>query len=125
MQNRIKIEVSIGEAIDKLSILLIKLEMISSKEKLEHIKKEIDIIQKELLSIEISNELKEIKEINKKLWNVNEKRKKMIEDNIFDNDYLELTKQESILNDERFKIKQNINFKFDSFIQEQKSYGWS
>mgnify|MGYP003388528689 CR=1 FL=1 len=100
----IKCKISIGEYLDKLSILYIK-----SK----------DLIPEEPRELMMSDLMK----INEKMWNCNEKRKLKIEECEFDQEYLKLSIEESAENDRRFHIKQKINQFFDSEIKEEKSYG--
>ena len=122
---KIQLEISIGEAVDKLSILIIKKNKISCKSKLEHIQNEISSIEKSICHIDFKLSLDEIMPINEKLWEINDKRKKMIEIYELNEEFIELSIQESKINDTRFKIKQKIDIKFESYIQEQKSYNWA
>jgi hypothetical protein len=119
-----KIEVSVGEIVDKLSILRIKTLNIKDPEKLENIRKEYaylyDIVFTELnIDIEDFNELVFI---NNKLW--------VIEDDIrdkervkeFDEDFIFLARQVYRVNDERARYKKFINEKYGSDFVEEKSY---
>ncbi len=119
-----KIEVSIGEIVDKLSILQIKLENITDKDKLVNIKKEFDylynIVFKDLkMQLDDYNRLLAI---NKQLWDIeddirDEERAKRFEDK-----FIELARAVYVTNDERSRIKKDINIKYGSDFVEEKSY---
>lgn len=122
----IKCKISIGEYLDKLSILYIKRIKITDPSKLINVNKEIRELEKTLKLIpEEPRELmmSDLMKINEKMWNCNEKRKLKIEECEFDQEYLKLSIEESAENDRRFHIKQKINQFFDSEIKEEKSYG--
>ncbi len=118
------IEVSIGEIVDKLSILQIKLENITDKDKLVNIKKEFDylynIVFKDLkMQLDDYNRLLAI---NKQLWDIeddirDEERAKRFEDK-----FIELARAVYVTNDERSRIKKDINIKYGSDFVEEKSY---
>lgn len=123
---KITVSISVGEFLDKLTILWIKREMIHDPVKLGFINQEIqelepvfDMLGKGLFVELVINQLHEV---NRKMWNVNERRKSLLASGIFDEEYLNLTKEESLLNDSRFRIKQQINDHFGSEIKECKSY---
>jgi hypothetical protein len=121
----ISIPVSIGEAIDKLSILQIKSEKITRPDKLRFILQEIQAIKEALSNLaDYENCLSELRKINLEMWDCNEERKTKINNKQFDKEYVELTIIESKVNDLRFEIKNKINQKFDSTLREQKSYNW-
>ena len=122
---KIMIQVSIGEYLDKVSILMVKQKRISDFEKLKFIKNELSVLKKWDQICLFNSELDELFEINSILWDINEKRKKMIELNIFDKEFIELSIQESKINDDRFLIKKKINEKSGSDFKEQKSYNWA
>ena len=119
-----KIEVSIGEIVDKLSILQIKLENIKDEEKLVNIKKEFnylyDIVFKDL-QIQL-DDYQRLLDINKQLWDIeddirDEERAKRFEDR-----FIELARAVYVTNDERSRIKKDINVKYGSDFVEEKSY---
>lgn len=124
--NNIKIPISIGELIDKLSILKIKLEKIDNEEKLNYIKNEFNLlmtISSEFLSNNTIKSLyEEIYEVNKKLWDVEDliRKKEILKE--FDYNFIELSRAVYITNDIRFNIKNKINEFTNSEIKEQKSY---
>jgi len=119
-----QIEVSIGEIVDKLSILQIKLENITDEDKLVNIKKEFnylyDIVFKDLkMQLDDYNRLLAI---NKQLWDIeddirDEERAKRFEDR-----FIELARAVYVTNDERSRIKKDINLKYGSDFVEEKSY---
>lgn len=118
------IEVSIGEIVDKLSILQIKLENIKDEEKLINIRKEFNylngIVFKDL-KIQL-DDYQPLLNINKQLWNIeddirDEERAKRFEDR-----FIELARAVYVTNDERSRIKKDINIKYGSDFVEEKSY---
>lgn len=118
------IEVSIGEIVDKLSILQIKLENITDKDKLVNIKKEFDylynIVFKDL-KMQL-DDYQRLLNINKQLWDIeddirDEERAKRFEDK-----FIELARAVYVTNDERSRIKKDINVKYGSDFVEEKSY---
>ncbi len=125
--NQILAEISAGELIDKITILEIKKEKIKDSQKLK-------IIDKELLSLKkTSNEkipdkskIKDLiitlKEINLKLWDIEENKRKAEKDKKFDDAFIQLSRDVYKSNDERAKIKLRINKTLGSNIQEVKSY---
>lgn len=119
-----KIEISIGEIVDKLSILQIKKNNIQDVIKLENINKEYDY-----LNDVVFNELKISKEdffnlvlINETLWDIEDKIRFKERDKEFDNDFIELARSVYFTNDKRAKIKKEINLKYGSLFVEEKSY---
>lgn len=123
----IEIPVSIGELIDKISILKIKLDQISQPEKKLNIKNELDILNEYYFKIknehlEIEKFLNELIKVNLEIWDLQEISKNKIINKELDLNYLEITTQIHNLNDLRFEIKKEINLSFNSEIIEEKSY---
>lgn len=119
-----KIEVSIGEIIDKFSILLLKKNKIFDARKLTNIENEFNYLE----SI-ITNELKidefditSLIEVNEKLWDIEDQIRKKEKEKNFDFEFIELARLVYITNDERAKIKKQINIKYNSNFKEEKSY---
>ena len=119
-----KIEISIGEIVDKLSILQIKKNNIEDIVKLENINKEYDY-----LNDVVFNELKISKEdffnlvlINETLWDIEDKIRFKERDKEFDTDFIELARSVYFTNDKRAEIKKEINLKYGSLFVEEKSY---
>jgi hypothetical protein len=119
-----KIEVSVGEIVDKLSILQIKTGMIKDQEKLANVKKEYnylsDIVFDEL-KIEQSDFFNLVV-INSKLWEIEDRIRNEERDQEFDQDFIELARSVYFTNDERAEIKKSINLKYGSYFVEEKSY---
>ena len=119
-----QIEVSIGEIVDKLSILQIKLENITDEEKLVNIKKEFDylndIVFKDL-KIQL-NDYNRLLNINKQLWVIEDDVRDKERAKRFDIKFIELARSVYVTNDERSYIKKEINIKYGSEFVEEKSY---
>ena len=125
--DKILAEISAGELIDKITILEIKKEKISNKEKLVEVNKEL-ISLNETLKKSISNESKisnfknDLKNINLKLWDIEDGKRSAEKNNKFDEKFIELARSVYKFNDERAKIKLAINNALGSNIKEVKSY---
>ena len=125
--DKILVEVSIGELLDKISILDIKKDKIKDETKLEHILNEYKILKEEYDN-KVKNDDKlsklytSLKEINSKLW-VIEDDKRLCEKNAdFGDEFIKLSRDVHFLNDERAKIKLEINIHTGSKIKEIKEY---
>jgi hypothetical protein len=122
----IKIPVSVGELIDKLSILHIKKIKISNPEKLEFITKEFELLYNMssyyLNDENISKYYHNLVEINLKLWEVEDEIRIIENIKSFDSKFVQLARQVYLINDERFSVKNMINELTDSEIREQKEY---
>lgn len=122
----VSIPVSIGELIDKLSILHVKIEKIKDENKLIFIKSEYNIIYeisyKYLQNEEISQIYKKLIETNLDLWDIEDKLRLMEKDKLFNNEFIELARSVYYTNDNRFLLKDKINNLLDSEIKEQKEY---
>jgi hypothetical protein len=119
-----EIEVSIGEIVDKLSILRIKKNNITDEEKLVNINKEYDYLYYKVfqeLKIE-SSDFYEMIMVNEMLWNVEDSIRKKEKNKEFDQDFIEMARSVYITNDRRAEIKKNINLKYNSTFVEEKSY---
>ena len=125
--NKILAEISAGELIDKITILEIKKLKISNKEKLIEIHKEL-ISLNETMAIFIPNEDKikkykeDLKNINLKLWEIEDGKREAEKNNDFGPEFIILARNVYKLNDERAKIKLDINNSLGSNIKEIKSY---
>lgn len=125
--NQIKVEVSYGELIDKITILQIKAEKINDQTKLENIKNELALLENSLLFLD--NEIqelpvlaKQLKEINEKLWDIEDAIRDKERLKEFDQSFIELARAVYRTNDMRYAIKKKINELLGSVIQEEKSY---
>ena len=125
--DKILVEVSIGELLDKISILDIKKDKIKDETKLEHILNEYKILKEEYDNkVKNDDELLKLytslKEINSKLW-VIEDEKRLCEKNAdFGDEFIKLSRDVHFLNDERAKIKLEINIHTGSKIKEIKEF---
>ena len=120
-----KIEVSIGEVVDKLTILDIKLEKMTNPRKLKNIRREYELLTKDLAEIKItseSNEFKNLRKVNLRLWEIEDKIRIKEYEQKFDDEFIKLARNVYYENDERAKIKKEINLKFGSELVEEKEY---
>ena len=120
-------EISTGELLDKISILEIKLEKIKDKENHEEINKEYKILKKAQNSnIEITEKIKylfnEIKNVNRNLWDIEDKLRICEKNKDFGENFIELARSVYLNNDKRSKIKFEINKILGSNIREIKQY---
>ena len=119
-----EIEVSVGEIVDKLSILRLKLLNITDSEKLKNVTKEYnylyDIVFNDL-KIE-SFDFDRMVNINKILWDVEDSIRDKEREKQFDSDFIEMARSVYITNDQRAEIKKEINIKYGSSFVEEKSY---
>ena len=125
--NKIIVEVSIGELLDKISILEIKQEKIKDTEKLKFVSNEHSILKKQLdKNIKTDNKLEELfqslKEINAKLWVIEDDKRQCEKDKNFGEKFIKLSRDVHFLNDDRAKIKLEINNHTGSVIKEIKEY---
>ena len=125
--NKIYAEISAGELVDKITILKIKKEKITNKEKLIEIKKELDSLTNTFnksikKNINFETFTKELKNINLKLWDVEDKKRELEKKQRFGKEFIELARNVYKFNDERAKIKLKINEALGSNIKEVKSY---
>ncbi|MCB9057395.1 MAG: hypothetical protein H6627_02445 [Calditrichae bacterium] len=120
-----KIEVSIGEVVDKLTILDIKLEKMTDRDKLKNIRKEYDLLKDDLAKMKItpdSTEFKDLRTVNLRLWEIEDKIRIKEYNQEFDEGFIKLARSVYYENDERAKIKKDINLKFGSELVEEKEY---
>ena len=125
--DKILAEISAGELIDKITILEIKKEKISNKEKLVEVNKELISLNETLKKsvndeTKILNFKKDLKNINLKLWDIEDGKRYAEKNNKFDEKFIQLARNVYKFNDERAKIKLAINNALGSNIKEVKSY---
>tara|TARA_B100000902_G_C27306931_1_gene916034 strand:- start:690 stop:1079 length:390 start_codon:yes stop_codon:yes gene_type:complete len=124
----IQINISVGELVDKITILQIKKEKITNLEKVKKASYELELLEKSLNSFKTSKtkELKvlmnELKIINKKLWGIEDDIRLLEKNKKFESGFIELARSVYITNDKRFEVKNKINKLFSSDIEEVKSY---
>ena len=118
--------ISLGELVDKISILIIKQKNITDETKRDHVKKELDFLQKTLMNYvqqeEINNYLENLININSKLWNIEDDIRECERKKLFDQTFIDLARSVYFTNDERAKVKNDINKTFGSELVEVKSY---
>ncbi len=125
--NKIIVEVSIGELLDKISILEIKQEKIKDSEKLKFINNEHSILKDQLeknvkSDDKLNNLYQSLKEINAKLWVIEDDKRQCEKDKDFGEKFIKLSRDVHFLNDDRAKIKLDINNYTGSAIKEIKEY---
>ena len=125
--NKILVEVSIGELLDKISILEIKQEKIKDTEKLKFIVEEHSILKDQLKrNVKSDQKLTELfeslKQINAKLWVIEDDKRQCEKEKDFTNTFIKLSRDVHFLNDDRAKIKLEINNYTGSKIKEIKEY---
>jgi|TARA_R110000824_G_scaffold74290_5_gene189026 hypothetical protein len=120
-----KIEVSIGEVIDKITILQIKKKNIDDAKKLHYVNEELNVLSSSLLGEGIDVPIKmvdSLREVNQSLWDTEDIIRLKEKNGEFDEEFVEHARKDAILNDQRFLIKNKINNHCKSVIKEQKSY---
>ena len=125
--NKILVEVSVGELLDKISILEIKKEKIKDSEKLKFINDEYEVLKDQLDKNVKSDEkidklFQSLKEINAKLWIIEDDKRLCEKNSDFKEKFIKLSREVHFLNDERAKIKLDINNLTGSKIKEIKEY---
>ena len=125
--NKILVEVSVGELLDKISILEIKQEKIKDAESLKFIKDEYNILKAELdknitSDEKLKNLFNSLKEINSKLWVIEDDKRMCEKNKEFAEKFIKLSRDIHFLNDNRAKIKLEINNHTGSKIKEIKEY---
>ena len=124
---KILTEISAGELLDKISILEIKLDKIKDKESLIEVSKEYESLKKTKnsniqITTDINNLSNQLKEINLKLWTIEDKKRICEKNHDFGKTFIELARNVYLNNDKRAKIKSNINRLLGSNIKEIKKY---
>jgi len=123
-----KIEVSNGEILDKITILVIKSKMITDPIKLKNINNELDELIPFLDLVEyesnviVNSLIKELQSINEKLWVIEDKLRDKEKLKEFDDEFIQLARDVYFTNDERARIKKNLNEVTNSKLVEEKSY---
>ncbi len=125
--NKILVEVSVGELLDKISILEIKQEKIKDLEKLKFINEEHSILKDQLNSNVKSDQklnklFESLKQINSKLWIIEDDKRQCEKEKDFTDNFIKLSRDVHFLNDDRAKIKLEINNHTGSKIKEIKEY---
>jgi len=127
MSTEIKVPISPGELIDKITILEIKAANITDATKLANVKVELQLLQEtwstsHYASTNIDAEWKQLRDVNKQLWDIEDDIRDKERQRQFDQQFIELARAVYIRNDERAAVKKTINTKLGSKIVEEKSY---
>ena len=125
--NSPQVPISWGELFDKITILQIKLENLTSKNALENVEQELIKLQsiltqngpKTMETLQLEGELRQI---NQQLWGIEDKIRDKERNNAFDDEFIQYARSVYITNDERSRIKRKINDLFGSEFVEEKSY---
>ena len=125
--NKILVEVSVGELFDKISILEIKKDKIKDKEKLKYIVDEYNLLKEQMvdkvkLNEKLSGLFDTLKDINSKLWVIEDDKRLCEKNSNFDEKFIKLSRDIHFLNDKRASIKLEINNQTGSKIKEIKEY---
>jgi hypothetical protein len=122
----ISIPVSVGEMIDKLSILQVKKIKVTNEEKLEFINKEFDLLynfsSEFFKNLEIELIYEKLILVNTNLWDIEDQLRVLEKEKKFDSEFIELARKVYFTNDERFRLKNEINLLTSSEIREVKDY---
>ncbi len=122
----IKTPISLGELVDKISILMVKKKNIKNNEKLDQVNKELNYLEETLENHVTKNDigafLNSLIDINTKLWVIEDDIRDCERKKQFDQKFIDLARSVYFTNDKRAKIKLNINNKFGSELIEVKSY---
>ena len=121
------VPISWGELFDKITILQIKLDNLTSKNALKNVEWEFKKLQSILIkyfpnSIEAKQLEEELKQINQQLWDIEDNIRDKERNRSFDDEFIQLARSVYIINDERSRIKRKINDIFGSEFVEEKSY---
>ena len=124
-----KIEISNGEVVDKMTILELKLDKIKNIVQLENITKEWEILNDCVMNLfqifgdkSLYNKVDQLSEVNSKLWDIEDWIRDCEKEERFDKEFVELARSVYKLNDERSEIKRHINLLTKSRLVEEKSY---
>lgn len=123
----IKVDASVGEFLDKVTILEIKSERIKDPAKLVNVNKELNLLRKiwsesEFSKADIADEMSRLKKINEKIWEIEDDIRDKERQRNFDEGFIELARSVYYSNDERAAIKKELNLKLGSGLVEEKSY---
>ena len=123
----IKIDVSFGELLDKLTILEIKFERIDDEKKIANIKRELEVLTNTWITsgvdvASVDNERIELKHINESLWDIEDAIRRQEAANSFGTEFVSLARNVYKINDKRSEVKRLVNEKLGSTLIEEKSY---
>jgi hypothetical protein len=123
----LQVEISVGEFLDKWTILEIKSERIRDAQKLLNVTKELDVLKttwaaSPLSKRDISVELQKLKRVNETLWDIEDEIRKKEAKQEFDDSFVQLARSVYRFNDERAALKRELNRRLGSDLIEEKSY---
>lgn len=123
----IAIEISVGELLDKITILELKSERITEHEKLKNVSSELSVLSdrwvaSDFSSVDLNQEKLALKKVNERLWEIEDAIREKEKQREFDDEFVQLARAVYFTNDERARIKQAINKKTGSGLVEEKSY---
>lgn len=121
---RVDIPVSIGELIDKISILEIKVENVTSDEKRLNIEKELSYLRNKSITVgKINHDLvADLRNVNRFIWSIEDRIRRLESENRFDDEFVQLARMIYMCNDMRAHLKKRINIEHESEIVEEKIY---
>lgn len=124
---KILTEISEGELLDKITILEIKLNEIKNEALIKEVQKEYEILtnirDKNIKENKLINDLFiELKSVNKKIWDIENTKRNFEKNKIFDDKFINISREEYKANDQRAKIKSKINNLLESNIKEVKQH---
>tara|TARA_B100000965_G_scaffold406806_1_gene448863 strand:- start:6632 stop:7021 length:390 start_codon:yes stop_codon:yes gene_type:complete len=123
---KIKADISIGELVDKITILEIKSIKIKNKDKLKNVKFELKILNQILNKLDLTEDVlmakKELYKINLEMWEIEDKIRIFEKENKFDNEFIELARKVYKTNDNRSRVKKKLNLLLSSDLIEEKDY---
>ncbi|HLW57219.1 MAG TPA: DUF6165 family protein [Bacteriovoracaceae bacterium] len=124
--NALEISVSVGELLDKVTILKIKQEKIKETQKLKNINKELDLLTNVMSQLELDSyaleKMEELKKVNEELWMVEDQLREYEREKNFSDDFILLARSVYMKNDRRSVLKRDLNLHLRSPIIEEKSY---
>jgi len=121
----LKIDISIGELVDKVTILSIKLEKISDSSKVINVRKEYELLLKPMTDCGIGTDSEEfltLKDVNLKLWEIEDRIRVKEVEQAFDREFIDLARSIYFINDKRAEIKKRINLATGSELVEEKEF---
>ena len=123
----IRVDISYGELFDKISILEIKKSKLNNPQEIVKVKYELNLLLQELNNSKLNSSIissltQDLKEVNLKLWNIEDEIREKERNKKFDEEFIKLARNVYITNDTRAKIKNEINKKLNSKVFEIKSY---
>lgn len=123
----LKVDVSVGEFLDKMTILEIKSERIKHEGKLQNVHRELDLLRETwakspLSRIDVSAQLTDLKNVNESLWDIEDQIRRKEAAGVFDEEFVRLARSVYRQNDKRAAIKRELNGLLGSRLTEEKSY---